>query len=139
MPTSMDVSAVGMHLEKLRLDIASRNISMMNNAAAVGQAKKPLSMISNPISSSEFEDLVSKGAMLDVKNSNLVSLIEGGTKLVHEPKNPIANSQGFVEYPDTDHLIEMMNVLRATRAYEANVKAFNAAKAMHEDALNIGK
>lgn len=139
MPTSMDVSAIGMSLEKLRLDIASRNISMMNNASSVGQARKPISMISSPISESEFESILSEGAMLDIKNSALVGLKPGGTKLVHEPNNPVANAQGFVEYPDTDHLIEMMNVLRATRAYEANVKAFNAAKSMHEEALNIGK
>lgn len=139
MPTSMDVSAIGMHIEKLRLDIASRNISMMNNASEVGKAHKPITMNSNSVSEAEFSELLSKGSSLDVKTSRLVSLSQGGTKLVHEPKNPIANDQGFVEYPDTDHLIEMMNVLRATRAYEANVKSFNAAKSMHEEALNIGK
>lgn len=135
----MDISAVGMNLEKLRLNISSQNISMMNNASSVGQARKPVSLITNAISTHEFERLLSSGSGLDLEKSKLASLVQGNTKLVHEPKNPIANQQGFVEYPDTDHLIEMMNVVRATRAYEANVKAFNASKSMHEAALNIGK
>lgn len=139
MPTGMDVSAVGMSLEKLRLDIASKNISMMNHAAPVGKATAPLGMAVNNLSVTSFNALLNSGAVLQPENTNLVRLVEGGTKVVHEPKNPLANKDGFVEYPDTNHLFEMMNVLKATRAYEANVKAFNAAKVMHEEALNIGK
>lgn len=139
MPNGMDISAIGMSLEKLRLDIASNNISMMNHAAPVGQAQAPKSMIVNSGIQVNFEQLISDMNIYQLEDTKMVNLLEGGTKLVHEPKNPLANKDGFVEYPDTNHLYEMMNVLKATRAYEANVKAFNAAKVMHDEALNIGK
>lgn len=139
MPTGMEISAVGMGLEKLRLELSSKNISAMNHASPVGEAIPPAEMRVNPLSSASFEQLLSEGLFLNPEQSPLVTLVHGNTKLVHEPKNPLANAAGFVEYPDTNHLFEMMNVLKATRAYEANVKAFNAAKAMQEEALNIGK
>lgn len=139
MPNGMDISAIGMSLEKLRLDIASNNISMMNHASSVGQAQAPKSLMVNHGVQLNFEQLISEQNIYHLEDSKLVNLLEGGTKLVHEPQNPLANQDGFVEYPDTNHLYEMMNVLKATRAYEANVKAFNAAKVMHDEALNIGK
>jgi flagellar basal-body rod protein FlgC len=58
---------------------------------------------------------------------------------VYEPDHPDANAEGFVSYPDIDPVTEMADMLSATRAYEANVTALNAAKAMASKALEIGR
>ncbi len=139
MPVGMEISAAGMGLEKLRLNIASANISQMNNAYPVGKAIKPSFMVTNGLQLSTFEASLIKAGHSNLIDTHYVSIGEGNTKLVHEPNNPLANKEGDVEYADTNHLFEMMNVLRASRAYEANVKAFNAAKVMQEEALSIGR
>jgi flagellar basal-body rod protein FlgC len=60
-------------------------------------------------------------------------------KRVFEPDHPDADTEGFVSYPDIDPVTEMADMLSATRAYEANVTALNAAKAMASKALEIGR
>lgn len=60
-------------------------------------------------------------------------------KRVFEPEHPDADASGMVEYPDIEPVTEMTDLLSATRAYDANVTVFNAAKAMALRALDIGR
>jgi flagellar basal-body rod protein FlgC len=60
-------------------------------------------------------------------------------KRVFEPDHPDADPEGFVDYPDIDPVTEMADMLSASRAYEANVTALNAAKGMAAKALEIGR
>lgn len=135
----MEISAYGMGLEKLRQEISSENISRMNQAMPVGSATPPRNMSVISIEGMNFNSFIKNGSIYDLGKLEQIRLLDGKTKLVHEPKNPLADNQGYVEYPDTDHLVEMVNMLKAARAYEANVKAFNAAKVMQEEALKMGK
>jgi len=57
----------------------------------------------------------------------------------HEPNNPYADEKGIVRYSNVDPLSEMVNMMSASRAYEANIQAFNSAKGMVKAALQIGK
>jgi flagellar basal-body rod protein FlgC len=57
---------------------------------------------------------------------------------VHEPGHPLADAQGFVSYPGVDTAAEMMTLLSATRAYEANVSAMNVARTLAMKSLDIG-
>jgi flagellar basal-body rod protein FlgC len=57
---------------------------------------------------------------------------------VLEPGHPLADAEGFVRYPGVDAAAEMVALMSATRAYEANVVALNAARAMALKALEIG-
>jgi flagellar basal-body rod protein FlgC len=57
---------------------------------------------------------------------------------VHEPGHPDADARGFVSYPAVDTLREMLTLITATRAYEANLSALNAARSMAQRALEIG-
>jgi flagellar basal-body rod protein FlgC len=60
-------------------------------------------------------------------------------RLVYEPGNPAANAQGYVEYSNVEPVKEMVDMLSATRAYEANIAAFNSARGMARAALGIGQ
>ncbi len=60
-------------------------------------------------------------------------------KQVYNPTHPDANEAGFVEMPNIDPLQEMVDLMSATRSYEANVTALNANKNMLMKALEIGK
>lgn len=58
---------------------------------------------------------------------------------VYDPTNPDANEQGYVYMPNVDTAKEQIDLLAATRAYDANLTAINAVKSMAQKALQIGK
>ncbi|MCL2773725.1 MAG: flagellar basal body rod protein FlgC [Oscillospiraceae bacterium] len=58
-------------------------------------------------------------------------------KMVYDPENPDANADGYVEMPNVDMTQEMVDMMGASRSYEANVQAVNAIKAMASKALEI--
>jgi flagellar basal-body rod protein FlgC len=58
-------------------------------------------------------------------------------KMVHDPSHPDADPNGYVAKPNINPIKEMTNMIAATRAYEANVTAFNASKSMIMKALEI--
>ena len=60
-------------------------------------------------------------------------------QLVYDPEHPDANEEGYVKMPNVDPLTEMVDLMSATRSYEANVTVFNASKNMLMKALEIGK
>jgi len=60
-------------------------------------------------------------------------------RLEYNPNHPDANEQGYVELPNINVVTEMVDMISASRAYEANLAALNAAKAMALKALEIGK
>jgi flagellar basal-body rod protein FlgC len=58
--------------------------------------------------------------------------------MVHEPGHPLADARGFVSYPGVDAAAEMVSLMGASRAYEANVAAMNTARVLALKALDIG-
>lgn len=58
-------------------------------------------------------------------------------KLIHDPSNPLADEDGFVKMPDIDVITEMVDMMAASRAYEANTTVVSTAKKMALDALDI--
>jgi flagellar basal-body rod protein FlgC len=60
-------------------------------------------------------------------------------KLMYDPNHPDANREGYVEMPNVNIVTEMVDMITASRAYEANVAAVNAAKSMAAKALDIGR
>lgn len=74
-----------------------------------------------------------------VKVSKVVEDTETPFKMVYDPEHPDANDAGYVQLPNVDPLREMVDLISATRSYEANVTVFNASKGMLMKALEIGK
>lgn len=61
----------------------------------------------------------------------------GKVKMVYDPAHPDANEDGFVEMPDINILIEMVNMMTAQRSYEANASTLEATKNIYSAALDI--
>lgn len=139
--TSFDISASGMSVEKLRMDLIALNLANSKTTRTEsGGAYKPLALITKSASPGfskhlmqAFQEGAAKGVLID----EIVEK-EAPEKLLYEPGHPDADSRGFVHYPGVDTTSEMIEMLRATRAYEANVRALNAAKSMALKALEIG-
>jgi flagellar basal-body rod protein FlgC len=57
----------------------------------------------------------------------------------YDPGNPDANTQGYVQYPNVNVVTEMVNLMTASRAYEAGVTSIESLKSMAQSALKIGQ
>lgn len=73
-----------------------------------------------------------------VRVSEITSDTETGPR-VYDPTNPDADTDGYVTFPNVDIVVEMTNMLSATRSYEANLASVEAAKRMALKALEIGR
>lgn len=131
------ISAAGMDAERTRVEIASLNLANANSALGTGGVGyEPMRAVVR--SSSAFQDMVSglQASLLPV-----VSVESSGLspRKVHDPGHPLADPQGFVNYPGVDTASEMVTLMSAMRAYEANVAAMNTARALALKTLEIGR
>ncbi|SIT32389.1 flagellar basal body rod protein FlgC [Achromobacter sp. MFA1 R4] len=60
-------------------------------------------------------------------------------KQVYDPKHPMADAQGYVSMPNVDPVAETVNMIAASRSYQANVEVLNTAKALMQKTLTIGQ
>ncbi len=137
---AFQISASGMAVEKLRLDVTAANIANMNSAAATAaQAYRPSRVIGQAMPLAFGEQF---GRMYAAGGGGVqVLAVEAqavAPRMVYEPGHPYADAKGMVAYPAVNHTAEMVNLTTALRAYEANVAAMNAAKTMAARALEIG-
>ncbi len=132
---SFGISAAGLTVEKLRMETAALNLANANSTAPPGvEPYRPMSVVNKAVSFSQ--QLV--GGELSPMPEPAVEPQLAAPRMVYDPAHPHADANGFVAYANVDSLTEMVTVMRATRAYEANIKAINAAKAMAQRALDIG-
>lgn len=133
------ISASGMTVEKMRLDITAANIANMHSAGtSAADVYRPLQVVAQAVPLSfarAFGELYTASGGARVASVEVQSV---APRMVYEPGHPYADTKGFVAYPGVNHMSEMMNLNTALRAYEANVAAMSAAKAMAARALEIG-
>ena len=137
---SFNISASGMSVEKTRLDVLAMNLANTNSTRGVnGAPYQPLQVISSAKATS-FDEELSKYSLGGLAGAEILEIkpMEVEPRLVFDPNHPDANEKGYVAYPNINNVSEMVNLIEATRAYEANVKALNAAKSMALKALEIG-
>ncbi|CAG0945150.1 Flagellar basal-body rod protein FlgC [Gammaproteobacteria bacterium] len=78
------------------------------------------------------------GGGLGVKVTGVVEDLSP-PRIVHDPKNPAANEQGFVTMPNVNVVEEMVNMISASRAYQGNVEVMNTAKTLMQKTLALGQ
>lgn len=130
--SGMRISASGLSAERMRMDVISSNVANVKTTRTEeGGAYR------RKVASFE-ENYDEKLGMLGVKT---VSVEEDKSPLrrLYEPNHPDADEQGYVEYPNVDLLVEMSELISASRAYESNVDTLNAQKGMISKALEIGR
>ena len=141
---SFAISGSGLTAEKLRLDITANNIANMNSVGRPNDPANPPYSRKIPIFAQMLERAGDQGALrLSYKGAgvHVTKIVEDRNepRLVYEPNHPYADENGYVAYPNINIVNEMVNMISATRAYEANVTALNAAKDMALKALEIGR
>ena len=148
--TSINIAAPGMSAELLRSDVISDNIANASTTRTQdgGALKKSMVVLTpvadsnpqwrSPFTPSDLDNGPGRGVkVLEIKKDTSQG------RLVYDPSHPDAiksgPNQGYVEYPNVNIVEEMVNLISASRAYEANATVINGAKDMFSAALQIGQ
>lgn len=143
MYSALGVSASGMTAERLRMDVIADNLANADSTTGVGQAyrRKAVTMAPAAGGGAAFRlPAAGAGALGGAAGGvRVTGIVEDGAELrrVFEPGHPLADADGYVTKPNVEPVTEMVDMVAATRAFEANVTAFEASKAMARDALRI--
>lgn len=140
--SSLNISATGLSAERVRLDVISNNIANMETTRT--QSGGPYVRKTVSFEENINEHINNLGKSKDKKMQGVkVSSIEDDKvtplKVVYNPNHPDANPEGYVIMPNVNPLNEMVDLITASRSYEANVTALNTNKQMFMKALEIGR
>lgn len=141
----LDASASALTANRLRMDVTAANIANANttrgtyvNGTWIPYQRQMVVM--KPAESSGFKDILDR-SMKGLNGVKVTRVVKDPTpfKLLYQPEHPDADAEGYVRLPNVDLLKETVDMVSATRSYEANVTAFNASKQMALKALEIGR
>ena len=140
---TLAISASALRAERMRLDVIASNLANANTTrtAEGGPYKRKNVVLVTQATESDFAATIQSLSEQAVRQGVAVSdVIEDPTppRMVFDPGHPDANQDGYVAYPNVNPVSEMVDLMAATRAYEANVQAVNATKRMADAALSIG-
>ena len=147
---SMDISATGLTVQRLRMDIISQNIANVDTTRTEdgGPYKRKTILIQEKQDHKSFASYladkvnpVTTGSTTIGSGVKAVKIVEDeteGTK-TYDPTHPDADEDGYVTMPNVNTVTEMVNMISANRAYEANITALNTTIDMINKALSIGK
>ncbi|MBN2897913.1 MAG: flagellar basal body rod protein FlgC [Clostridia bacterium] len=141
---SFNISATGLTAERLRMDIISKNIANTNTTrTSAGTPYRRQIPIFKEMEGNSFSDVFEQamGNKVAGNGVEVVAIKEDMSdfKREYNPSHPDADEDGYVLLPNVDVVTEMINLISASRAYEANVTVMNGTKSMAMKALAIGK
>ncbi len=157
--SDFDISGYGLSAQRFRINIISSNIANANTTrTAEGGPYRRRSVI---FKATDFSEILNRkikddSNMLEYENPlndpsspkdadpSIMSVVvhkvvrdDKEFRLKYEPNHPDANDEGYVSYPNISPVIEMADLIEATRAYQANVAAFNSTKSIAQSAIDL--
>ncbi|MBI4511783.1 MAG: flagellar basal body rod protein FlgC [Deltaproteobacteria bacterium] len=141
--TAMEVSASGLAAERTRMNVASSNLANVQTTETPegGPYKKRDVMLSSKVVPGQKVAGGTAGGFAEaVRAVDVQAIVEDATppRLEYDPDHPSADADGYVAYPNVNIVEEMVDMITASRAYEAGVTALDTAVSMAERALSIG-
>lgn len=148
--TSINTAASGLTAQRLRLDVIANNIANVNTTRTTegGSFRRSRVIfrprVSQPYWRSPFlPEYLDNGVGKGVRVIKIEKDTDAKNRLVYDPTHPDAilsgPKKGYVEFPNVNIVNEMVDMIAATRAYEANVAMINGSKSMFLKALEIGR
>lgn len=137
--TAMEVAASGLSAERSRMNVVAGNLANARTTrTAEGGPYKRLDPVfsAKPVAPGSFDPVLRKVETVELSQVRPDPTL--GT-MVYEPGHPDANAEGYVEYPNVNTVTEMVNMMTASRAYEAGVTSIESLKSMARAALKIGR
>lgn len=147
--SSIDISASGLSAERLAMDVIANNIANANTTRTPGGgafkrqlvvfAQKPDDTSQSTSADPFSPDTGASGDTGGTAGVEAVGIVQDQTpdRLVFDPSNPEADARGYVHYPNVEVTKEIVDMMAASRAYEADVSAIQETRAMGSAALKI--
>ena len=144
---TLAISASGMTAERLRMDVVANNLANVNTTRTPGGGPFRREQVSFTPMGTTFGQTLAGLSGDDSEDGT----VHGGVqvagivpdsrpfKRVYQPGHPDADAKGYVNLPNIETVTEMVDMMGATRAYEANVAAVGAVKGMAMKAMEIGR
>lgn len=142
--SGLNISGTALTAERTRMDVISKNIANVNTTRTSGGKPYRRQMpLFKEVEGKSFSSVLSEASSSGQK--------EGGVKITgiaedrapfkskYDPGHPDANQEGYVLMPNIDIVTEMVDMISASRSYEANMTSINSAKSMAMKALEIGR
>lgn len=139
--TGMRISASGLAAERLRMDVISNNIANIETTKTESGGPYRRKIVSFKENLDKELNSLSNKYETKYKGVKVDKISEDNSefKKVYNPSHPDADADGYVLMPNVNILNEMVDLITATRAFEANVTALNSQKQMALKALEIGR
>lgn len=156
---SFDISGYGLSAQRVRVNVISSNIAnAQTTRTAEGGPYRRKEVVFKAIDFNEhfnkalngsteskgYEDPLDEGDFGKKVNPAIMSVIvdkisrdDRAPKLKYDPTHPDADANGYVAYPNINPVVEMADLVEATRSYQANVAAFESAKNMANSAISL--
>ncbi len=141
--STLAISASALRAERLRLDAIASNLANANTTRTPEGGpyrRRNVVFVARGLESDFAETIAALAEAGARRGVEVAGVVEDPTppRVVFDPGHPDADAEGYVAYPNVNPVLEMVDLVTATRAYEANVQAINATKRMSEAALGIG-
>ena len=156
---SFDISGYGLSAQRVRVNTISSNIANAQTTRteeggpyrrkevvfkAIDFNEKFNKALGEMTQSAFYEDPLNEGEFGKKVNPAIMSVVidkisrdDSEPKLKYEPNHPDADANGYVAYPNINPVVEMADLVEATRSYQANVAAFESAKGMANSAISL--
>ncbi|MCE5359562.1 flagellar basal body rod protein FlgC [Candidatus Igneacidithiobacillus taiwanensis] len=128
-----NVASSGLTAQSYRLNVVASNLANANSAtSSTGQPYRAREVV--------FAAQPMGSGPAGVDGVAVAGVVEkpGPFKLVYEPGNPLADAQGYVKMPNVNPVDELVNMISASRAYQANVNVLETTKSLMQKTLTLG-
>ncbi|MBO8129732.1 MAG: flagellar basal body rod protein FlgC [Peptococcaceae bacterium] len=132
------ISVSALTAERLRLDVIANNLANIETTR-VNEEGEPVPYRRKSVVFAERLEQAMYGPQ--GRGVKVAAIVEDDapSRMVYQPDHPDANEQGYVAYPNVNVVNEMIDMVGAVRAYEANIQALEASKQIVRHALEIGR
>jgi flagellar basal-body rod protein FlgC len=156
---SFDISGYGLSAQRVRVNTISSNIANAQTTRtdeggpyrrkevvfkAVNFNDYYNEALGKQTQSATYQDPLNEGEFGKKVNPAIMSVVvdkisrdDSAPQLKYEPNHPDADANGYVAYPNINPVVEMADLVEATRSYQANVAAFESAKNMANSAISL--
>jgi flagellar basal-body rod protein FlgC len=143
------IAASGMSATRLQMDVVAENLANADSTSGpdgkpyqrkeVSLSEAPGGGFATLLASAGGSSGGSSGSGLAGVEVNGITADPTPGQKVYDPGNPAADAQGYVQMPNVNPVSEMVDLITASRSYEANVQVLTAAKTMYSKTLDILK
>lgn len=141
---AMEISTSALTAQRFRMDVIAENLANaeVTRTAEGGPYRRRIVTMGSRTDNVSFAEHMNGLSQNKIGSGVRVAAVAedmSDFKMVYDPAHPDANAEGYVSYPNVDTVTEMVDLMSASRSYEANVTAFNTTKNMALKALELGR